>query len=58
MFYIIILIVQKNYISDMYPVKILDLSAQLFFPCTCDAIWNDSIFQQNFDNIIKMRKFR
>jgi len=30
---IIILIVQQIYISDLYPAKILDLSAKLFFPC-------------------------
>jgi len=33
-FYIIILIVQQNYFSDLYPAKILDLSAKPFFPCT------------------------
>jgi len=30
----IIWIVQQNYFSDLYPAKILDLSAKLFFPCT------------------------
>jgi len=29
----IILIVQQNYFSDLYPAKILDLSAKLFLPC-------------------------
>jgi len=33
MFNIIILIVQQNYFSDQYPVKILNLSAKSFFPC-------------------------
>jgi len=28
-----ILIVQQNYLSNLYPAKILDLSAKLFFPC-------------------------
>jgi len=27
------LIVQQNYVSDLYPAKILDLSAKPFFPC-------------------------
>jgi len=27
------LIDQQNYFSDLYPVKILDLSAESFFPC-------------------------
>jgi len=31
LFYIIILIVQQNYFSDLYPAKILDLSAKAFF---------------------------
>jgi len=31
---LIILIVQQNYFSDLYPTKILDLSAKPFFPCT------------------------
>jgi len=31
--HIIILIIQQNYFSDLYPVKILDLSTKLFFPC-------------------------
>jgi len=30
---LIILIVQQNYFSDLYPAKILDLSAKPFFPC-------------------------
>jgi len=29
-----ILIVQQNYISDLYSTKILDLPAKLFFPCS------------------------
>jgi len=29
----IILIIQQNYFSDVYPVKILDLSTKPFFPC-------------------------
>jgi len=29
--YIIIFIVQQNYFSDLYPAKILDLSAKSFF---------------------------
>jgi len=33
MFYIIILIIQQNYFSDLYPAKILNLSAKPFFPC-------------------------
>jgi len=33
-FYIITLIVQQNYFSDLYLIKILDLSGQPFFPCT------------------------
>jgi len=32
-FYIIILIVQQNYFSGMYPVKILNLLTKSFFPC-------------------------
>jgi len=32
-FYIIILIVQQNYFSDLYSAKILNLSARPFFPC-------------------------
>jgi len=32
-FYIIILMVQQNYFSDLYSAKILDLSAKPFFPC-------------------------
>jgi len=28
-----ILIVQQNYFSDLYPAKILNLSAKPFFPC-------------------------
>jgi len=32
-FYIIIFIVQQNYVSDLYPAEILDLSAKPFFPC-------------------------
>jgi len=31
--YIIILIIQHNYFSDLYPAKILDLSAKSFFSC-------------------------
>jgi len=31
---IIILMVQQNYFSDLYPAKILDLSAKSFFLCT------------------------
>jgi len=31
---LIILIVQQNYFSDLYPTKILDLSAKPFFPST------------------------
>jgi len=31
-FYVIILIIQQNYFSDLYPVKILNLSAKSFFP--------------------------
>jgi len=35
--YIIILMVQQNCFSDLYPAKVLDLSAKPFFPCTvCD----------------------
>jgi len=30
-FYIIILIIQQNYFSDLYPAKILDLSGKSFF---------------------------
>jgi len=30
---LIILIVQQNYFSDLYPAKILNLSAKSFFPC-------------------------
>jgi len=32
-FYIIILMLQQNYISDLYPVKILNFLAKLFFLC-------------------------
>jgi len=32
-FHIIMLIGQQNYFSDLYPAKILDLSANPFFPC-------------------------
>jgi len=34
-FYIIILTIQQNYFSDLYPAKILNLSKQnrVFFPC-------------------------
>jgi len=28
-----ILIIQQNYFFDLYPAKILDLPAKLFFPC-------------------------
>jgi len=31
-FYIIILIIQQNYFSDLYLAEILDLSAKPFFP--------------------------
>jgi len=31
--YIIILIIQQIYFSDLYSAKILDLSAKPFFPC-------------------------
>jgi len=30
---LIILIVQQNYFSGLYPATILDFSAKLFFPC-------------------------
>jgi len=33
-FYINILIDQQNYFSDLYPARILNLSAKPFFPCT------------------------
>jgi len=43
----IILIVQQNYYSDLYPAKILDLSSKLFFPCmilqAIRSIWFDTI---------------
>jgi len=48
-FYIIILMIQQNYFYDMYPAKILDLSAKLFFPCTyfffslCYKFYNEEI---------------
>jgi len=32
-FYIIILTVQQNYFSDLYPTNILNLLAKPFFPC-------------------------
>jgi len=37
-FYIIILIIQQNYFSDLYPAKILDLPAKPFFPCTVQYV--------------------
>jgi len=45
-FYIIILIVQQNYFSDLHPI--LDLSAKSFFPCIflIFAIYHN--FQYNF----------
>jgi len=48
-FYIIILIIQQNHFSNLYPAKILDLSAELFFPYeiirTECQLWNISSTQ-------------
>jgi len=38
--FIIILIVQQNYFPDLYPAKILDLSAKLFFLLYIVDCWN------------------
>jgi len=40
-FYIIILIDQQNYFSDLYPAKILDLSAKPFFSCIYAVHYKD-----------------
>jgi len=34
------LIVQQNYFSDLYPAKILNLSAKSFFPCDSSYLSN------------------
>jgi len=37
-FYVIILIIQQNYFSDLYPAKIVDLSAKPFFSWYKDSL--------------------
>jgi len=42
--YIIILIVQQNYFSDLYSAKILNLSAKPFFPCTYTYVYDTNTY--------------
>jgi len=54
---IIILIVQQNYFSNLYPAKVLDLSAKLFFPCSEDALYLMKNFPRDRSNFGRDNNF-